>query len=105
MASILVVDDDPALLRLVALLLRTEQYDVQVTSDGNEGLKLLQTSTPSAILLDLSMPIMDGRTFYTAARNAGYLGPIVICSAYGAREASADLGADGSITKPFDPAN
>ena len=55
-ASILVVDDDPALLRLVALLLRTERYDVEVSNDGNQALQQLQTSRPDAILLDLSMP-------------------------------------------------
>jgi len=51
------------------------------------------------------MPAMDGRSFYAAARDAGYDGPIVICSAYGARDASLELGADGAITKPFDPLN
>jgi DNA-binding response OmpR family regulator len=105
MASILVIDDDPALLRFVALLLRTEDYDVDVTTDGNDALRRLETTRPNAILLDLSMPEMDGRTFYTAAREAGYDGPIVICSAYGARDASLELGADAAITKPFDPAN
>jgi two-component system, OmpR family, KDP operon response regulator KdpE len=102
MPSILVVDDDPALLRLVALLLRTERYEVLVASGGSEALRLLQFAAPSLILLDLSMPEMDGREFYAAAREAGYGGPVVICSAYGAREASVDLGANAAITKPFD---
>jgi len=103
LAGILVVDDDPALLRLVALLLRTEEYEVEVASGGNQALQILQTSRPVAILLDLSMPVMSGREFYTAARKIGYTGPIVICSAYGAKEACAELGANAAITKPFDP--
>jgi len=102
MPSILVVDDDPALLRLVAVLLRTEHYEVRVASGGREALGLLRISTPSAVLLDLSMPEMDGREFYVAAREAGYAGPVVICSAYGAQAAVADLGADAAINKPFD---
>jgi DNA-binding response OmpR family regulator len=56
-----------------------------------------------AIVLDLSMPGMDGRDFYRRARNAGFRGPIVIISAFGSEDAKQELGADAALAKPFEP--
>jgi DNA-binding response OmpR family regulator len=101
--TVLVVDDDPALLRLVSILLQTEGFAVETNLGGSNGLSRLAETKPDLLLLDLGMPVIDGREFYRRARDGGFSGPIVICSAFGAKEAERELGADGSIAKPFDP--
>ena len=64
MKSVLVIDDDPALVRLMALALKTNGFDVSEASNGLEALEVLQEREPSAIIVDLQMPFMDGRTFF-----------------------------------------
>lgn len=103
MVTVLIVDDDPAILRLMTLVLSIDGIETVTATDGTAALGLLDTVDPNLVLLDLSMPGMDGRTFFHNARASGYAGPIVICSAYGASRAQEDLGADAAIRKPFDP--
>ena len=104
MTTALIVDDDPGILKLMATVLFLEGITVQAIGSGVEGLEAMgQTTMPDVIVLDLSMPDLDGREFYRQARLRGYAGPIVICSAYGARAAEAELGAQGAIEKPFNP--
>jgi CheY-like chemotaxis protein len=55
------------------------------------------------IVLDLEMPVMNGRTFYRTARADGIVTPILILSAYGARDAKQELGAQAYVDKPFLP--
>jgi DNA-binding response OmpR family regulator len=100
---ILVVDDDPSLVRFVSLVLRSENYEVKAVGSGREGLSAIAEGDPSLIVLDLRMPEMDGREFYRQARGSGYTGPVIVCSAYGAGAAKVELGADAAIDKPFDP--
>jgi CheY-like chemotaxis protein len=57
------------------------------------------------ILLDLEMPVMNGREFFGEYRNRGNQTPVVVVSAYGAEAARAELGAEGAVAKPFDPDN
>jgi DNA-binding response OmpR family regulator len=101
--TVLVVDDDQALLRFISLTLRTEALDVETVARADEGLRRLESTHPRLIILDLSMPEMDGRTFYREARSIGYSGPIVICSAFGAEAAQRELGAEAALPKPFEP--
>ena len=103
MASVLVVDDDIAVLRLVSMILRSEGLSVETATGGTVALELLSEAEPDLIVLDLSMPEMDGRTFYSLARASGYEGPVVICSAYGAQRVKNELGTQGAIEKRFDP--
>jgi DNA-binding response OmpR family regulator len=103
MASILVLDDEPAVTRLLTLVLRTEGFRVRQASNGKEGLRVLSQENPDLIILDLQMPVMDGRTFYQAARRGGYTGQVIICSANDAEASRRELGADAAIAKPFDP--
>ena len=49
------------------------------------------------------MPKVDGRAFFYRARGAGYQGPVVVCSAWGAKAAQRELGADAALDKPFEP--
>ena len=103
MATVLVVDDDASLRNLLGILLRLGDHDVREAPDGLQALSLLSVEPPDLIVLDLEMPVVDGREFYARARGAGYGGPVLICSAHGARHAQRELGAEGWIDKPFDP--
>jgi len=103
--SVLVVDDEPPILRLMSVVLESEGFDVIATQDSQRALSLLNENTiPDLVVLDLNMPGIDGRSFFRTARQMGFSGPIVICSAYGAEAAQRELGADAAIGKPFDPA-
>ena len=101
-----VVDDDPALGRLSKAVLSLEGFEVQPYTSSLEAFSQIVDTTvpnPKAIVLDLNMPDMDGREFYRRAREMGYSGPVLILSAYGAKEAQQELGAEAALAKPFDP--
>ena len=100
---ILVVDDDPGLNRLVRAILRSAGFDVTTAADGRQALAIALAQHFDAVVLDLLMPELDGRGFFREFRAAGETSPVLIVSAYGAHDAQRELGAEGSITKPFDP--
>src|SRR6187551_1784647 len=60
MARILVVDDEPAIARIIRLLLEPEGHEVLVANDGSRGFAMAQRQDPDLIVLDLMMPVMDG---------------------------------------------
>jgi DNA-binding NarL/FixJ family response regulator len=105
---LLVVDDEPNLLRAVAACLRTEDYEVSTARSGHEALMKLAESVPDLIISDIRMPGMDGyklaRQLRGAPRTA--LVPIVFLSA---KDETADriegfrAGIDAYLTKPFEP--
>jgi two-component system, OmpR family, response regulator MprA len=101
-SKVLVLDDDNALLRLLRLTLTSEGFEVITASNGLEGLEKVDREPPDVILLDLEMPVMDGRTFFRELRKQGNNTPVLILSAYGARDAQRELHADGSLEKPFE---
>ena len=102
---VLVIDDDPPLRRMLSLTLRDGGFAVLPAGDGQAALDLLAAdpSLPDAIVLDLEMPVMDGRAFYRALRERGILVPVIVVSAYGARSAQRQLGAESYLDKPFSP--
>ena len=105
-ASILVVDDDPGIVGFLELALMDEGYAVRAAANGNEALQHLAERTSDLILLDMNMPVMDGREFCERLhrRGPGYPSiPIVVMTA--ARDAaisSNQVGAQGFLSKPFD---
>lgn len=105
MATVLVIDDDPAIGRLIRLVLSTEGIDVRSVQSGEDAMGLLRGGSfePDVILLDLNMEGMDGREVFREAREAGVMSPIIFCSAFGASAARSEMGAQGAIEKPFDP--
>jgi DNA-binding response OmpR family regulator len=101
-ARILVVDDDPDLCDLLAMCLGAEGYAVQTARDGLAALAEVERFAPTLILLDLWMPVLDGRGFATRLREAGRNIPIVVLSAADDGELAArQIGAAAFLEKPF----
>jgi CheY-like chemotaxis protein len=102
--TILVVDDDPLIQLTVRGILEDEGYTVVSAGDGLEALARLADVHPAAILLDITMPRMDGYTFAAELERRGLRDgtPIIVLTADGrAPEKAARVGADGYLTKPF----
>jgi CheY-like chemotaxis protein len=102
---ILVVDDDPDLRRSLVEVLQEEGYQVSCANNGEEALRALEGDAPSAILLDLTMPVMDGWDFRRHQRGDPRLARIptvVISAAYSDARSVAGLEADAFLPKPFE---
>ena len=102
----LLVDDDPAIRRLCRSVLVRDGWDVQEAGDGEEALAFCRDKTPDIIIMDVSMPIMDGieatRRLRAAPETEGI--PIVMLSGHGEStviESALGAGADGYICKPI----
>jgi len=100
---VLVVDDDEGIRELVVTALAEEGYAVRSAGDGEAALAVLDQYDPQLILLDMRMPIMDGRQFAKSYRERpGHHAPIVICTAaLDVRRDASEIGADGFLGKPF----
>jgi DNA-binding response OmpR family regulator len=101
--TVLIVDDDRNLTVFLSTVLSLEGHSVVTASDGQAALNVLQDREVDVIVLDLQMPRMDGRTCFRELRASGNTTPVLIASAFGAREAQRELGAEGAIEKPFSP--
>ena len=104
MSRILVVEDEPALLRGLQDNLKAESYEVITASDGEAGLKLARETKPDLIVLDLMLPKVSGYEICQKLRSEGVSTPILILTARGEeadRVLGLDLGADDYVTKPF----
>ncbi len=102
-ARVLVVEDDPALARALAINLRAQGWEVVTAADGRSGLQAAATAHPDVVLLDLGLPDLDGTEVIAGLRGWTKV-PIVVLSArqHGEDKVEAlDLGADDYVTKPF----
>lgn len=100
---VLVVDDEPALARALAINLRAHGWEVTTAADGKGALDAAATTHPDVIVLDLGLPDMDGTEVISGLRGWTSV-PIVVLSArqHGEDKVEAlDLGADDYVTKPF----
>jgi len=101
---ILVVDDDAAVRDSLIRTLRFEGYDVDAAADGQQALDAVRAHEPDAMVLDVSMPIMDGLQACRQLRGGGVLLPVLMLTArdsVGDRVAGLDAGADDYLIKPF----
>jgi CheY-like chemotaxis protein len=103
--TILIVDDDPAIRKMLVEVLSLEGYPTETATNGQEALAMLTTSGASRIvLLDLLMPVLDGRGMMMqlddipATRSQH---KIVLMSAWTQLELARDLTVDGALPKPF----
>jgi len=104
MGRILVVEDEPAILRGLADNLRREQHEVFTAEDGDEGYRLVSEKRPDLVILDLMLPKLSGYEVCRKMRAEGMTMPILILTARGDetdRVLGLDLGADDYIVKPF----
>jgi DNA-binding response OmpR family regulator len=104
MSRILIIEDEPALLRALADSFRFESYDVLTASDGESGYRLAKERKPDVILLDLMLPRMSGYDVSRRLREERIQTPILMLTARGEEEdrvAGLELGADDYVTKPF----
>jgi two-component system KDP operon response regulator KdpE len=102
-ARVLIVDDEPAILRAVQINLGRHDFQVITAGTGLDALEAFGRAHPDLILLDLGLPDMDGLDVIRAIRKRGST-PIVVLSAREAERdkvAALDLGADDYLTKPF----
>lgn len=100
---VLVVDDEPQILRFLRPALDAAGYDVIEADSGAEALRKLATSAPDVVILDLGLPDMDGKEVVSRLR-AWSMVPVIILSARDRESekiAALDLGADDYIEKPF----
>lgn len=105
-ASVLVVDDDAPIRRMLERTLAAEGYAVQLAADGGEALASVERSAPDAIVLDVSMPGVDGLAVCRRLRTKGLSLPILLLTARDAvddRVRGLDAGADDYLVKPFAP--
>jgi DNA-binding response OmpR family regulator len=100
---VLIVDDDRSLSSMVAFVLRQYGYSVDIANSGDDGLSMVSSQNYDAVVLDLRMPGKDGRTVFREMRAAGVSTPVMILSAFDARRARDELGAEGFMNKPFEP--
>jgi len=104
MSRILVVEDDPAILRGLADNLAFESHEVLTATDGDKACSLIREHRPDLIILDLMLPRMSGYEVCRKVRAEGVTTPIVMLTARGEeadRVLGLDLGADDYVTKPF----
>ena len=104
--KILIVDDDPELLPLVAYALRQAGFLVLEATTGAQALELLKSERPDLAVLDLNLPGIDGFEVCKRVRESGDKTPVLMLTVRGDEEAQVrglDLGADDYLTKPFSP--
>ena len=103
MTSVLIVEDEPQLLRALAINLRARRYNVQTAANGRTALTLAGRRPPDLVILDLGLPDIDGIDVIHGLRGWTQI-PIVVLSArhdQADKVAALDAGADDYLTKPF----
>jgi two-component system response regulator VicR len=108
-ARVLCIDDEPGVVELISLILKSQDVQVEGANSGQEGLEAMRQNPPDAVLLDIMMPEMDGWEVYRQMKTDEALKhiPVIIVTARNssfeeiiARERA---GVDDYITKPFVP--
>jgi PAS domain S-box-containing protein len=103
---VLVVDDEPLMRSTVRRMLAREGFIVEEASDGVEALELMKGLLPDLVLLDVSMPRLDGAATFLELRRRGATMPVVLMSGYSEQEALRGVLRDdlaGFLQKPFTP--
>jgi len=100
--TVLTIDDDAAITELLAIILRSQGFDVLIANDGDDGIRIIKDKSPQVVILDLMMPGMDGWQVCKALRAVNNI-PILVLSALDDPAIVAsilDAGADDYLVKP-----
>jgi len=103
-ATILIVDDEPPILRLLRTSLASQGFQVGEAANGDTALAEAERSGPDLVILDLGLPDMDGLDVIRTLRGTGNAVPILVLSSRSDEKGKVealDLGADDYVTKPF----
>ena len=103
MTRVLVVDDEPSIVRALRINLAARKYEVSTATDGASGLAAVARDRPDVMILDLGLPDMDGTEVIRGVRGWSST-PITVLSVWGQENqkvAALDAGADDYVTKPF----
>ncbi|WP_103342289.1 response regulator transcription factor [Amycolatopsis sp. CA-126428] len=101
---IVIADDEDAVCDSLSRTLRFEGYAVEIAKDGQAALEVIREREPDGVILDVTMPVLDGLETCRRLRAAGNLVPVLMLTARGdvtARVAGLDAGADDYLAKPF----
>jgi len=104
--TVLVVEDDPRMQKVLQRLFREEGYRVVIAGDGQAGLESFRSHTPVAVVLDLILPEISGRDLCRRLKDLSVDTPVIILSAITEvvdKVLLLELGADDYVTKPFSP--
>ena len=105
MKTVLVCDDDVAILKSIEIYLKMEGYNVLLTENGKEALNALENNEVHCIILDIMMPVLDGLNATLKIRESLNI-PIILLSAKSEdtdKITGLGFGADDYVTKPFSP--
>jgi DNA-binding response OmpR family regulator len=106
METILVVEDDHTVQRALRRLFEFEGYRVEVCGDGRSAMDSLRKETPTAVVLDLGLPVLSGEDVCREIKRESISLPVVVVSARADESdklALMELGAADYVTKPFSP--
>lgn len=100
--KILIVEDDPEMVEILALNMEASGYSVTTATDGYEALRKFDDEKPDLVTLDLQMPTITGYRLLRLFKNSDQAVPVIVLTAFSFEEAEevASLGADDFITKP-----
>jgi DNA-binding response OmpR family regulator len=100
--KVLIIDDDLAMAELLAVLLKAQNFDISIATNGIEGVKMVRETSPELVILDLMMADVDGWEVCKRVREFSHV-PILILSALDSPDIVAktlDAGADDYLIKP-----
>ena len=100
---VLVVDDEPGILKVLSIHLKHQGYDILTTTTGEEAVALVGQKRPDIILLDILMPGMTGLEVLDRIRAFSPVPVIIFTANYKVIEVALKMGADDFIAKPFTP--
>src|ERR1700723_196252 len=106
LGTILIIEDDPRMQKVLRRIFTEERYAVVVAGDGQTGLELFRSERPLAVVLDLILPHISGRELCQTFKSQSSEIPIVVLSAItevADKVLPLELGADDYVTKPFSP--
>jgi two-component system KDP operon response regulator KdpE len=100
---VLVVDDDPRIIRFIRASLMAHGYDVLTATNGEEALEVVKVNTPDIMLLDIRLPVKDGFEVLQELRTFSSMPVIAFSANSSVSKQALSLGANDFVSKPFTP--